>query len=113
MHSTHRRTATAAGSSVLLQEQRYAGADASQSAGLHSRLVLAALACACQIAKSPFKSLAEKVREFQAKTPVRFKTKPAKPAPSKQHPPITRAEVRNLNQLLSLAAGPCCCSFGC
>ncbi|WIA10445.1 hypothetical protein OEZ85_010637 [Tetradesmus obliquus] len=49
-----------------------------------------------QIAKSPFKSLAEKVREFQAKTPVRFKTKPAKPAPSKQHPPITRAESPQL-----------------
>jgi hypothetical protein len=46
-----------------------------------------------QVAKSPFKSLAEKVREFQAKTPVRFKTKPTKPAPSKQQAPITRAEV--------------------
>jgi hypothetical protein len=52
--------------------------------------------CTHQVGKSPFKSLAEKVREFQAKTPVRFKTKPTKPAASKQqHAAITRAEVRS------------------
>ncbi len=42
---------------------------------------------------SPFKSMAEKVREFQTKTPVRFKTKPGKQAPGKQRSPITKAEV--------------------
>lgn len=46
-----------------------------------------------QAGKSPFKSLAEKVRDFQSKTPVRFKSKPTKPAPSKPHTSITKAEV--------------------
>jgi hypothetical protein len=73
--------------------------------------------CAHQVGKSPFKSLAEKVLEFQAKTPVRFKTKPTKPAPSKQqHAAITRAEVRTQQQMqqhgpasFARLHAPCCC----
>jgi hypothetical protein len=48
-------------------------------------------------AKSPFKPLAERVREFQYKTPTRFKSKPsAKPASNKKKSPITKAEVRGM-----------------
>ncbi len=54
----------------------------------------AAFARWCLQAKSPFKPLAERVREFQFKTPTRFKSKPsAKPASNKKKSPITKAEV--------------------
>jgi hypothetical protein len=45
-------------------------------------------------ARSPFKPLAEKVRDFQYKTPPRFKSRPSRAATSKKRSPITRAEVR-------------------
>lgn len=44
--------------------------------------------------RSPFKPLAERVREFQFKTPPRFKSRPSKPASNhKKKSPITKAEV--------------------
>lgn len=52
-------------------------------------------------AKSPFKPLAERVREFQYKTPTRFKSRPSvKPASNKKRSPITRAEVRHAKRAL-------------
>jgi hypothetical protein len=48
----------------------------------------------CVQEKSPFKPLAERVREFQFKTPPRFKSKPSKPASNNtKKSPITKAEV--------------------
>lgn len=51
---------------------------------------------ALQAGKSPFKSLAEKVREFQCKTPLRFRSKTEQAAPVQhlqQQLQITDAKV--------------------
>lgn len=47
----------------------------------------------CMQERSPFKPLAERVREFQYKTPPRFKSRPSRAASNKKKSPITRAEV--------------------
>eukprot|EP00775_Hariotina_reticulata_P002311 gene2311-2619_t len=58
-----------------------------------SKRIAGQAAASDQLGKSPFRSLAEKVRDFQSKTPARFKSKPEKPAASKQRSPITKPEA--------------------
>jgi len=57
----------------------------------------------CVQDKSPFKPLAERVREFQYKTPPRFKSRPSKVVTHKKKSPITKAEVS-----ATAAPGTCC-----